>query len=98
MGISFERKPPFYNNTTYTTKLKTSSPYSEDYQDIEIARKEIINEFLSVAILRSVYTEDNMYYQRAYMEECKYEKIEEVSYFDVILTLILRKNLFITCK
>ena len=33
MGISFERKPPFYNNTTYTTKIKTSSPYSEDYQD-----------------------------------------------------------------
>ena len=33
MGISFERKPPFYNNTTYTTKIKTSSRYSQDYQD-----------------------------------------------------------------
>ena len=34
MGISFEREPPFYNNTTYTTKIKTFSPYLEDYQDI----------------------------------------------------------------
>ena len=33
MGINFERKPPFYNNTTYTTKIKTSSRYSQDYQD-----------------------------------------------------------------
>ena len=29
MGINFERKPPFRNNITYTTKIKTISPYSQ---------------------------------------------------------------------
>ena len=82
MGITFERKPPFYNNTTYTTKIKTHSAYSEDYQDIEIPRKEIIYKFSSTAILHSVSTKDNNYYPRAYMEECKYEGIEHISYFD----------------
>ena len=42
MGINFEIKPSFFNNITYTTKLKTLSPYSEDYQDIKIPKKEII--------------------------------------------------------
>ena len=82
MEINFERKPPFYNNTRYTTKTKTHSPYSEDHQDVEIPRKEIIYKFLSVAILHSVSTKDNKYYPRAYMEECKYEIIEHISYFD----------------
>ena len=62
MEINFERKPPFYNNTRYTTKIKTHSPYSEDHQDVEIPRKEIIYKFLSVAILHSVSTKDNKYY------------------------------------
>ena len=52
MGINFERKPPFSNNTTYTTKIKTLSPYSEDYQDIKIPRKEIIYKFPSIAFCR----------------------------------------------
>ena len=34
MGINFERKPPFCNNITYTTKINTLFSYSEDYQDI----------------------------------------------------------------
>ena len=82
MGINFERKPPFYNNTTHTTKIKTHSPYLEDYQGIEIPRKEIIYKFSSVAIFYSVDRNDNIYYPRAYMEECKYERIEYISYFD----------------
>ena len=40
MGTNFERKLPFRNNITYTTKIKTISPYSEDYQDIKIPKKE----------------------------------------------------------
>ena len=39
MGINFERKPPFRNKITYTTKIKTLSLYSEDYQDIKIPKK-----------------------------------------------------------
>ena len=39
MGLNFERKPLFYNNIACTTKIKTLSPYSEDYQDIKIPRK-----------------------------------------------------------
>ena len=39
MGINFERKPPFCDNITYTTKIKTLSPYSDDYQDIKIPQK-----------------------------------------------------------
>ena len=73
MGIHFERKPPFSNNITCTTKIKTLSPYSEDYQDIKIPRKEIIYKFSSIAILHSVDEKDNKYYPRAYMEEYKYE-------------------------
>ena len=82
MGINFERKSPFYNNTTYTTKIKTHSTYSEDYQGIEIPRKEIIYKFSSVAIFYLVDRNDNMYYPQAYMEECKCERIEYISYFD----------------
>ena len=61
-------------------KIKNTS-YSEDYQDITIPRKEIIYRFSSIAILHSVDTK-NKYYPQAYMEEYKYERIEEVSYFD----------------
>ena len=82
IGISFERKPPFYNNITCTTKIKTLSPYSEDYQDIKIPRKEMIDKFSSIAILHSLNTKDSNYYPQAYMEEYKYERVEEVSYFD----------------
>ena len=39
MGINFERKPPSCNNITYTTKIKTLSPYSENYQDIKNTQK-----------------------------------------------------------
>ena len=39
MGTNFERKPPFCNKITYTTKIKTLSLYSEDYQDIKIPKK-----------------------------------------------------------
>ena len=42
MGINFERKPPFCNNIAYTTKIKTLSSYSEDYQDIKIPPKVLI--------------------------------------------------------
>ena len=82
MGINFERKPPFSNNTTYTTKIKTLSPYSEDYQDIKIPRKEIIYKFSSIAILHSVRVKDDKYYPQAYIEEYKYERAEGISYFD----------------
>ena len=40
------------------------------------------SKFSSIAILHSVGTKDNKYYPQAYMEEHKYERIEEVSYFD----------------
>ena len=82
MGINFERKPQFCNNITYTTKIKTFSPYSEDYQDIKIPKKEVIYKFSSITILHSVNTKVDKYYPQAYMEEYKYERIEEVSYFD----------------
>ena len=39
MGINFERKLPFRNNSTYTTKIKTISSYSEDYQHIKKPQK-----------------------------------------------------------
>ena len=82
MGINFEKNPPFCNNITYPTKIKTLSSYSEDYQDIKIPRKEIIYKFSSIAVLHSVSTKDNKYYPLAYMEESKYERIEHISYFD----------------
>ena len=40
-----------------------------------IPKKEIIYKFSSIAILHSVNT-------KAYMEEYKYQRIEEVSHFD----------------
>ena len=82
MGINFEKKPPVCNNITYTTKIKTLLPYSEDYEDIKIPQKEIIFKFSSIAILHSVNTKDANYYPQAYMEECKYERIQEVFHFD----------------
>ena len=82
MGINFERKPLFCNNITCTTKTKTLSPYSEVYQDIKIPRKEIIYKFSFIAILHSVNTKDSKYYPQAYMEEYKYERIEDIFYFD----------------
>ena len=39
MGLNIERKPPFCNNITYTTKIKTFSSYSEVYEDIKIPKK-----------------------------------------------------------
>ena len=82
MGINFERKPSFSNNITCTTKIKTLSPYSEDYQVIKIPRKEIIYKFSSIAILHSVRVKDDKYYPQAYIEEYKYERAEGISYFD----------------
>ena len=82
MGINSERKPPFCNNITYTTKIKTLSSYSEDYKDIKILKKEIIYKFSSIAILHSVNTKDDEYYSQAYVEEYKYERIKEVPHFD----------------
>ena len=82
MGINFERKAPFCNNITYTTKIKTLSSNSEDYQDIKIPQKGIIYKFSFTAILHSVIAKGNKYYPGAYMEECKYERIEHLSYFD----------------
>ena len=78
MGINFERKPPFCNNITY----ETLSSYSEDYQDIKIPKKEIIYKFSSIAILHFENTKEDKCYPQAYIEEHKYERIEEVSYFD----------------
>ena len=82
MGINFERKLPFRNNSIYTTKIKTISPYSEDYQHIKIPQQEKIYKFWTIGILNSVNTKDDKYYPQAYMEEYKYERIEEVSHFD----------------
>ena len=45
-------------------------------------KKEIIYKFSSITILHSVNTKDDKYYPQVYMEEYKYERIEEVSYFD----------------
>ena len=39
MQINFERKPPFCNNISYATKIKTLSSYSEDFQGIKIPKK-----------------------------------------------------------
>ena len=63
-------------------KTKTLSPYSEDYQNIKIPKKEIFYEFLSIAILHSVNTQDDKYYPQVYMKEYKYERTEEVSHFE----------------
>ena len=82
MGINFERKPSFCNNITYTTKIKTLSSYSEDYQDIKKPRKEVIYKLSSIAILHSVSAKDNKFYPLAYVEEYKYERVEHISYFD----------------
>ena len=98
MGINFERKPPFSNNITCTTKIKTLSPFLEDYQGIKIPRKEIIYKFSSIDILNSVGEKDDKYYPQAYIEGYKYETAEEMSYFDLILIVILRNNLFIAYK
>ena len=38
--------------------------------------------FSSIAILHSVVNKDNKYYLGAFMEEYKYERIQEVPYFD----------------
>ena len=82
MGINFERKPQFCTNVAYTTKIKMLLSYSEEYQDMTLPKKEIIYNFWFIAILHSVNTIDDEYYPRVYMEECKYERIEEVSHFD----------------
>ena len=82
MEINFEREPPFCNNITYITKIKTLSSSSEDYQDIKIPRKGIIYKFSSIATLHSVNTKHNKYYPWAYMEECNSERMEHIFYFD----------------
>ena len=82
MRINFERKPQFCTNAAFTTKTKIFLSYSEEYQDMRLPKKEIICKFSSIAILHSVNTIDDEYYPRVYMEECKYERIEEVSHFD----------------
>ena len=70
------------NTIKYATKIKTLSRYSEDYQGIKIKKKKRIDKFSSISILHSVNAKDDKYYPQAYMEEYKYERIEEVSYFD----------------
>ena len=45
------------------------------------SKKKIIYKFSSNAILHSVITKDYKYYPQAYMEEYKYERVEEASYF-----------------
>ena len=45
------------------------------------SKKKIIYKFSSIAILHSVITKDDKYYPQAYMEEYKYERVEEASYF-----------------
>ena len=45
-------------------------------------KKKRIDKFSSISILHSVNAKDDKYYPQAYMEEYKYERIEEVSYFD----------------
>ena len=69
MGIDFERKPPFCTNIACTTKIKTLSSYSEDYQDKKIPRKEIFYKFSSISILHSIGTGDNNYYPQGYIKE-----------------------------
>ena len=99
-GINFERKALFYNNTTCTTKIKLS-PYSEDYQDIKIPRKEKIYKFSSSAILHSVIIKDDKYYPQAYMEEYNMRELKKLLIFIIILILIaivILRNLFITYK
>ena len=49
---------------------------------MKILRKETFYKFSSIAILHSADTKDDKYFPRAYMEEYKYERIEEVFYFD----------------
>ena len=67
----------FCTNVAYTTKIKTLLSYSGEYQDMILPKKEIFYKFSSIAILHSVSTIDDEYYPRVYMEECKYERIEE---------------------
>ena len=68
MEINFEKNPPFCNNIIY---CKNKNPNRRN-----------IFKFSSIAILHSVSTEDNKHYPRAYVEECKYERREHISYFD----------------
>ena len=83
MGINFERKPPFSNNITCATKIKALSPYSEDYQDIKILRKEIISKFSSIAILHSVgEKDDNVTHEHIWKSINM--RVGEISYFDNI--------------
>ena len=49
---------------------------------MRLPKKEIIYKFSSIAILHSLNTKDDEYQPQVYMEECKYERIEEVSRFD----------------
>ena len=45
-------------------------------------KKEMIYKFSSIAILHSVGEKDDKYHPRPYMEEYKYERAKEISYFD----------------
>ena len=82
IGINFEREPQFCTNVTYATKIKTLLYYAEEYQDIRLPKTEIIYKFSSIAILHSVIIMDDEYYPRVYIEECKYERMEEISHTD----------------
>ena len=82
IGINFEREPQFCTNVTYATKIKTLLYYAEEYQDIRLPKTEIIYKFSSIAILHSVIIMDDEYYPRVYIEECKYERMEEISHID----------------
>ena len=44
--------------------------------------KKEIYKFSSIATLRSENTIDDEYYPESYMEEYKYERMEEISHFD----------------
>ena len=82
IGINFEREPQFCTNVTYATKIKTLLYYAEEYQDIRLPKTEIIYKFSSIAILHSVIIMDDEYYARVYIEECKYDRMEEISHID----------------
>ena len=100
MGINFERKPPFSNNITCTTKIKTLSPCSEDYQDIKIPRKEIISFHLLLFYIllakKMVSITHNEYIWKSV--NMKGQKKFLILIIFLILIVILRNNLFITYK
>ena len=98
MGINIEKNPPFSNNITCTTKIKTLSPCSEDYQDIKIPRKEIISFHLLLFYIllakKMVSITHNEYIWKSV--NMKEQKKFLILIIFLILIVILRNNLFMT--